>query len=281
MPPHEHDARSLLIDQIEAAVSFAVDRLFLHYEIYQFISFFNDCLKLVGEQFQGSQALPSLPQALKQFETSLVPHYIIKMTDYNFLEAVGYIKETIFQHFHLYQFVLTQEQPIDLATLYLPIEVLPIDQPTPLAQGMPEEEWNRKEKVGQLEVQHTLRERELTESQRKTEVQLEDKLKEVYEMELSKIKGAEAEGKLMTPEEVAQVVESLLTAHVELASSTVTHAMQRNALALNARMERIEMFNSIKPGGQLLSPSPKKGTVSPAGKKSRNPSRLSVTNTSS
>lgn len=271
LPPGEYDAKSLLVDQIEAAVSFAVDKLFLHYEIYQFISFFNNTLELVGERLQDSWALPTCAQALKHFETSLVPNYSTRITEHNFLEAVGYIKETIFHHFHLYQFLLTREQPIDLTTLYYPIEVLPAE-PLPLVQGIEEEEWNRREKIEQLDVERALKERELIEHQRKSEVELKEKLKSAYQIELAKID--EAEGKLMTLEGVAKVTESLLTAHIDLMTSTVTHAMQAQALALNTRLKRVEMLSN-KPSVQLSSPGPKKGAVSPAGKKSRNSSRLS------
>lgn len=277
LPPGEYDAKSLLVDQIEAAVSFAMDKLFLHYEIYQFTSFFNNTLELVGERLQDSQALPTHPQALKHFETSLVPHYSNRITEHNFLEAVGYIKETIFHHFHLYQFLLTHEQPIDLITLYRPIEVLPAE-PLPLVQGIEEEEWNRREKIGQLEVEHTLKEMELIEYQRKTQVELKEKLKNAYQTELAKID--ETEDELVTPEGVAEVIESLLTAHIELMKSTVTHAMQTQELALNTRLEKVEMLSN-KPNEHLLSPSPKKGAVSPGGKKSRNSSRLSVSNAAS
>ena len=279
-PPGEYDAESLLVEQIEAAVSFAVDKLFLHYEIYQFVSFFNQTLAAIGEERQDSKELPTPSQVLELFESSLVPHYASKITDYNFLEAVDYIKTTIFQHFHLYQFLLTQEQPIDLTSLHLPVEVLPSD-PLPLTQGIEEEEFKRRERVGKLEEEHALREKELVESQTKAQADLEEKVKKTYKTELAKIQEEEVEGKLISAEELSQIVDSLMSTHLDVMTAKVTHAMQRHALALNSRLEKIEILSS-KHSNESLSSSPSKlGPPSPSGKKSRNPSRLSNSTTTS
>lgn len=263
------------MEQIVTAVSFAVDALFLHYEIYQFVSFFNQTLKMIAELDQASQEVPTLSQALKQFETVLIPHYSSKITEHNFLEAVDYIKQTIFQHFHLYQFLLTKEQPVDLTSLYLPVETLP-DAPLPLAQGIEEEEWHRRERVRELEQEHAQKEREMIESHKMAQAEVEERLKKAYQTEFANIEEV-GDGKLMTVEEVAQVFDSLLTAHVEVTTSTVTHAMQRQRLALNARLEKMEVL-STKSSNASLSPSPncKKASTSPMGKKSRNPSSLSI-----
>ena len=279
-PAGEYDPQSLLVDQIEAAVSYTVERLFLHYEIYQFISFFNDTLVLVGEPVplldSNDQELPALSQVYKQFETSLVPHYSSKITSDNFLDAVEYIKETVFQHFCLYQFLLTQEQPKDMTTVHLPIEVLPSES-TPLAQGIEEEQWQKRERVEQLKAEHTQKEKEMIDSHTKAEIEVQEKLKEAYQVELAKIEGGGG-SKLMTPEEVSEIIGTLLTAHMEVLTSTVTHALQRQALAIEARLEKMEMLSAkaSKLSLSSMASPPKLGPPSPSGKKSRTSSRLSV-----
>lgn len=281
-PAGEYSPRSLLVDQIEAAVSYAVERLFLHYEIYQFISFFNDTLILVGEPApplpdSSDQGLPELSQVCKQFETSLVPHYSSKMTPDNFQDAVEYIKETVLQHFCLYQFLLTQEQSKDVTTLQLPIEVLPTEF-TPLAQGMEEEIWQKREKVEQLKAEHAQKEKEMIESQTKTEIEVQERLKEAYLVELAKIEGGGGESKLVTPEEVSEIIGTLLTAHMEVLTSTVSHALQRQALAVEARLEKMEIVSAktSKLSQSSTASPPKLGPPSPSGKKSRTSSRLST-----
>ena len=280
-PAGEYDPKSLLVDQIEAAVSYAVERLFLHYEIYQFISFFNDTLVMVGEPVllhdSNDQQLPVLSQVYKQFETSLVPHYNSKITPDNFPDAVEYIKETVFQHFHLYQFLLTQEQPIDVTIVHLPIEVPP-SETTPLAQGIEEEQWQKREQVEQLTAEHAQREKELIDSHTKAEIEAQEKLREAYQVELAKIEGG-GEGKLVTPEEVSEIIGTLLTAHMEVLTSTVTHALQRQALAIEARLEKMEVISAkaSKLSLSSMASPPKLGPPSPSpGKKSRTSSRLSV-----
>ena len=276
-PVDEYDSKSLLVDQVEAAVSYAVERLFLHYEIYQFISFFIDTLVMVGESApvhdSNGQELPTLSQACKQFETSLVPHYSSKITPENFQDAVEYIKESIFQHFHLYHFLLTQEQPKDVTTVHLPIEVLPCES-TPLAQGVEEDEWQKRERIEVLKTEYAQREREMIDSHTKAETELQEKLKEAYQMEFAKIEGG-GESKLMTPEEVSEIIESLLTVHMEVLTSIVTHTLQRQALAIETRLEKMEVI-SAKASKLSLSSSSKLGPPSPSGKKSRTSSRLSV-----
>lgn len=272
-------------------MSYAVERLFLHYEIYQFISFFNDTLVLMAGEPAAAPPLPlrdsnnqTLPlpmqsQVFKQFETSLVPHYSSKITPDNFLDAVEYIKETVFQHFCLYQFLLTQEQPKDVIALHLPIEVLPSES-TPLTQGTDEEQWQKRERVEQLKEEYAQREKEMIDSHAKAEIEVQEKLKEVYEVELAKIEGGsgELESKLLTPEEVSEIIGALLTAHMEVLTSTVTHALQRQALAIEARLEKMEVI-SVKASKLSLSSTaspPKLVPTSPSGKKSRTSSRLSI-----
>lgn len=281
-PAGEYDPKSLLVDQIEEAVSYTVERLFLHYETYQFISFFTDTLILVGEPVpslhdSNCQELPAPSHVCNQFETSLVPHYSSKMTPDNFLDAVKYIKKTVFQHLGLYQFLLTQEQSKDVTTVHLPIEVLPSEF-TPLAQGIEEEQWKKREKMEQLKAEHAQKEKEMSDSHTKAKIEVEEKLKEAYEMELAKIEGGGG-SKLMTPEEVSEVIGTLLTAHMEVLTSTVTHALQRQALAIEARLEKMEIISAKASKLSISSTAspPKLGPPSPSGKKSRTSSRLSVT----
>jgi hypothetical protein len=281
-PAGEYDPKSLLVDQIEAAVSYAVEKLFLHYEIYQFISFFNDTLILVGEpapplpDSSTDQGLPALSQVCKQFDTYLIPHYSSKMTPDNFLDAIEYIKETVLQHFCLYQCLLTQEQSKDVTTLHLPIEVLPSES-IPLAQGMEEEQWKKREKMEQLKAEHAKKEKEMIESHTNTEIEVQEKLKEAYLVELAKIEAGGESGKLVTSEEVSEIIGTLLTAHMEVLTSTVTHALQRQALAMEARLEKMEAISAKAPKLSLSSTAspPKLGSPSPSGKKSRTSSRLS------
>ena len=277
-PAGEYDPKSLLVDQMEAAVSYSVKKFFLHYEIYWFISFFNDTLIAIGEQtltpallYQSNQELPlpTLSEACKQFETQLVPHYSSKITPDNFVEALEYIKETIFQHFHLYQFLLTQEQPTDVTTLHLPIEVPPSES-IPLSQGMIEEKWLKREKVEQLKAEHALKEREMIDLHTEAEKELQDKLMEAYQTKLAKI-----EGTVMTPGEVSKIIETLLTAHIELLTSKVTHALQRLSPTMEARLDKIEAI-SAKPSNISSSSSSLGPAPAPSEKKSQTSSRVSV-----
>ena len=268
--PGEYDANLLLVEQLEVAVSFAVERLFVHYEIYEFLALFVQTLQMVGTPLQDSQKLPILSQVVEQFDACVIPSYRSKIVEHNLQEAADYIRETVFHHFHLYQFLLSQEQPINLETLCLPIDVVPSNL-VPLAEGIEEEEWLKREKVKKLEEENALKEKELLDSHTKVQTELENKLKEVYKTELAKID--EGESKSMTPDEVTGVIESLVTAHMELMTSSVTHALQKQEMALNSRLHKMEILSTTS-DKQYLSTSPNTGPTSPMGKKPS--SRLSV-----
>ena len=132
------------------------------------------------------------------------------------------------------------------------------------------EKWLKKEKVEQLKAEHTEREREMIDLHTKTETELQEKLTKAYQTELAKI-----EGRSMTPSEVSEIIETLLTAHIELLTSKVTHVLQKLALAMEARLDKIEAISAkpsnLSSSGSSLGPAP-----SPSGKKSHTSSRLSV-----
>ena len=278
--PGEYDANLLLMDQLEVAVSFTVDGLFVHYEIYEFLALFIQTLCMVGTPLEDSHTLPVLSQTVGHFDNFLIPSYRSKMEEHNLQEAADYIQDTIFRHFHLYQFLLSQEQPIDLQTLHLPIDTVPSDL-LPLSEGVEEEEWQRREKLKQLEDEDALKEKELMESHANVQSELEDKLKQAYSVELAKI--GKGESKSMTPDEVAGVIGSIVAAHSEIVTLAVTHEMQKQAMALSSRLRKVEVFSTKSDSDkQYLSVSPNNGgPTSPVGKKSRASSKLSGSMSSS
>ena len=149
---------------------------------------------------------------------------------------MAYITETVFQHFHLYKFLLTQDQPLELTTVQLDL-YQPLT-PQQLTEGIPENEWIKREKIASLTAEQDAKERLFSEACDVTMKEVAVKLQDTYESELTKVKCDSG----MTEVEVREIVDSLAKAHLQSAQVAISQDVQRHSLLVEMKTEKLELL---------------------------------------
>lgn len=175
-----------------------------------------------------------LQQLTKEFKS--VVHSCFQPFFPRHLDSVAYITENVLQHFRLYKFILTLEQPLDSTAIHLDFHQ-PLN-PQPLCDGLPETEWKKKENIASLTTQQEIKEKLFSEACHATLKDGARQLEESYERELSKVKGHSG----MTADELKKIVDSLLKAHLCSTHTAISQAVKRHSLMVEMKTEQLELL---------------------------------------
>ncbi len=178
----------------------------------------------------------SLTTVQNDFKSAAL-EYSSRLARVHLLSSVSYIKDTIFKHYKLYHYLLTQEQPMDLTTIVkldLPFPVSPL----PLRDAQQEQEFIRKQEIASLESIQQRQAMEFGEVCESVSKQEKDRMMSVYETELAKVAGLNE----ISEEDVKSLVESLATAHFLSAKVDLSQTVQRQAMMLEMKTEKLELL---------------------------------------
>ena len=189
-------------------------------------------------------------------------NYSTMISQTKLLMCTQYIKESVFQHYRLYHFLLTENQPVDYTKLTMNVNIP--ESPPPLINGLEEAEWTKKERVKELEVEQSERTRELVAACELTQQEVNMSLKKAYEDALDKV----SDGATMTETEVSEIVDSLAKAHLESTKTAISHSLQRHELDVQLKMQKVEILSPNREQS-LQASSPKKGKKTPTGRTSK------------
>lgn len=184
---------------------------------------------------------PSLLTALKKFKDVIIPTYSSCFSHDSFLDHVKYTKETIFQHFYLYQFVLTQPQMADTATIELDVEI-PERNILSLEEGIPKDDWTRMKKQQELEEEYEKKRMELETSETSAMLQVEEKLKEVYKTQLEKF--TDGGPQKIAPEELSIIVSNMAEAHIGSTQVMMSQGLLKQEVDLTFRLDQLELLST-------------------------------------
>ncbi len=173
----------------------------------------------------------------EKFKTVIL-EYSNKLSRARILSSVTFIRDSILRHFRLYHFLLTQEQPQDLTIVKLdfPSPLLPL----PLKDAQQEQEWKCAQRVTTLKLKQDKAEKELLEAIESSSKIEEERLKNVYESQLSKITGQTE----INEDDVKSLVESLATAHLQSTKVNLSQTLQRQNMLLEMKTEELELLSS-------------------------------------
>ena len=199
------------------------------------------------------ESASSLSAVVKQFQK------IIHTTDRKLSEmylhlAVSYITQSLFQHYHLYQFLLCEEQPLELTMLEASVEVA--DSPQPLCTGLTALEFERREKIKALEAAHLEKEQEYLSKRQLALQEEEEKLKEAYMSQFTKLQNSSS----VVESDVTDVINSLATAHMHSVLTTVTQDVRKQGLDIGLKVDKLGIFAPKPAEEDTKSPSPRKDT---------------------
>lgn len=93
--------------------------------------------------------------------------------------STQYLLQTLLLHPHLYHYLMNEEQERDISQSGL--QLYPPSQPLPLTDGMPEEEWYRKERLTCVDAQYELQKNQLITEQDESLEEERGRLEKLYD----------------------------------------------------------------------------------------------------
>lgn len=182
-----------------------------------------------------------MQSAIHQLQSETIPTYSNILSPPFLTYAVDYVTKSIFQHFHLYQFLLTQPQITDLTQLEQTVETPTKDKPASLHEGVAEDMWLKLKRKQNLEADYELRLKELDAIDAEAKSQADDNLEQVYKTQLALFSDGP---RRVSPGELSDMVDALAKAHAEAAAVIVSQSLLRQNVEMDFRLQQLELFSS-------------------------------------
>lgn len=239
---------------MEQAVAYAVERGLPGHEICYFLSFYVSCLDAVATNASNEGMTSSLTiiaitndfcadqtlaKVIQQLQGQIIPTYSNYLSPTSLRYSVEYITTSILQHFHLYQFLLTYTQTTDLTTLEVPVET-PVKSPPCLQDAVTEDVWLNWKKKEEMEAEYEKTLKELEETGEEAKLLADMNLKMVCETQL-----ADISNQPVSKERLADIVEALLKAHMDLARVPIEQILLKQDVDMDYRLDQMEALPEL------------------------------------
>lgn len=189
--------------------------------------------------------------------------------------TVTYISITILKHFKLYHYLLHQEQQESHTHLQMVIDTAE-KKLSPLAEGMDESEWKKREKVRELQEQHELKQTAMKEERLRS---LDKAKRDMEELEIDVLNFLETKSLSgLLESEIIELTRKVVEAKTEQFLETLCYEMSQQEESIGMTMDSLTaQTGAIR---QPASPSPgKKGKLKTPNSKSPASGRTSGRNT--
>ncbi|CAO2591304.1 Uncharacterized protein C8orf74 homolog [Lemmus lemmus] len=133
--------RSILLDTLYDSVIFAVGKGFPWVEVVQVVKFTEELLK----ETKGcsiTEAVTVLGNKLRDYQKQFNVTHLLALCDY--------FHNTFIRHYRLYQYVLSQDQDVNLTAAHVQMCAPP--QPLPLTEGIDRDVWSHEQQVAELSI---------------------------------------------------------------------------------------------------------------------------------
>ncbi|XP_004433577.1 PREDICTED: uncharacterized protein C8orf74 homolog [Ceratotherium simum simum] len=131
--------RSILLDTLYESIVFAAGKGFPWVEVASVVKFTEELLRET-EGCSITEAVTILGNKLRDYQGQFNTTHLLALCDY--------FHNTFIRHYKLYQYVLGQEQDVNLTVTHL--EVCAPPQLLPLAEGVDREIWKHEQQVAEL-----------------------------------------------------------------------------------------------------------------------------------
>ena len=243
--PGEYRRQGILVELMVQTLNFAVEKGLPYAQIYHFLCLYVKCLELLcpkqlsdtsyNECSSDTCTEPTLSNAVKQFQ-GIIQTSDTHLSKEYLLLVVRYITQSLLQHFHLYQYCLSTEQPLDLTILKVNVETA--DSPQPLANSTTLLEYERQKRIRELEAVYTEKDQLFT-GERELALQQEDEmLKESYKTQFTKLEDAPH----LAESDVVEVIDSLAKAHTHAMFTAVSQEVKKQALDMEFHVDKLNVF---------------------------------------
>lgn len=209
-------------------MSFTVKEGLSGHEICLSLSLHTSFLNLIARNTELS-----LTTAIQQLHTKIIPCYSSILSASSLQTSLNYMTNSILQHFHLYQFLLTQPQIMDLTSLELEVETPPQD-PLSLEDGTEEDVWLKMKIKQDQEAEYDKKMKELESTGAKAKSEADANLEKVHTQLAGLLDGP------IKLSQLSDIIAVLIKAYVESAHVSLTQAMLKHSADMEFRMEQLE-----------------------------------------
>lgn len=192
---------------------------------------------------------------LLRFKEDIVPNYCHSFSHAKFQDLTKYITTTVFQHVHLYQFILTEDQPADVIRLQKAVEV-PKDNLQSLTDGIQEKQLMKTLIFQELQNNYEKRLKELEEMGLEAMEKAKKNLKKVYTAECT---GIPHHRKMISAEVVSSLLSSVVATYVEPTILALSQRLQRQETDMKFRLDKMECLSILNEDYSVM-PSMRKTT---------------------
>ena len=190
--------------------------------------------------------------------------------------TASYISRTLLQHFNLYHYLLNHHQPEWHTLVQMSIETPDKNQLAPLMEGMVESEWEKKEKVKQIEECRALNERILRNEREEFVKKQNSEIAKLEEEVFSSLTAKAACG--MSESEIKDMTASLVEARVRQFLGSLSYEMSQQEGSVGVRVESLGVQQAEPRETGSSTPSSKKGKQSTHNKSPASSGRTSGRN---
>ncbi|XP_029794434.1 uncharacterized protein C8orf74 homolog isoform X1 [Suricata suricatta] len=213
--------RSILLDTLYESIIFAVGKGFPWVEVVKVVKFTEELLK----ETKGcsiTEAVTILGSKLRDYQGQFNTTHLLALCDY--------FHNTFIHHYKLYQYVLGQDQEVNLTVTHL--EVCAPPQPLPLAKGIDRDIWQLEQQMAKLSM---------AEVQKRTNVRL---LKEALHLEqehkLQKMfsEVAKQPSQVLKREELENLINEAIHIQIECLKELLQYEIQVTFDILNLKLQK-------------------------------------------
>ncbi|XP_054431898.1 uncharacterized protein C8orf74 homolog [Pteronotus mesoamericanus] len=213
--------RSILLDILYESVIFAVGKGFPWVEVVEVVKFTEEMLK----ETTGcpiTEAVTILRNKLRDHQGQFNTTHLLALCDY--------FHNTFLRHYKLYQYVLGQDQEVNLTVTHL--EVCAPPQPLPLAEGKDSALWKHEQQVAELSV---------AEVQKRTNLLLLKEalhLEQEHELQRKFTKDPAQQGRVLKREELENLINEAIHIQIECLKELLQYEIQITFDILDLKLQK-------------------------------------------
>jgi hypothetical protein len=202
----------------------------------------------------------SLADVVRRLQVLVIPSYRDLMAPSTLRASLSFITDSILQHFHLYQFLLTQPQATDLTTVEVTVET-PVKEQLSLQEAVEEAVWLKMKRLSELKAEFGKKMEEMELIREEAVSQADARLEKVYKTLIADLAGGPHK---MSLQQVSRIVEILVKAHMDSCVVALAHSILLHNIELEFRIKRLEILAPPPPPSRTRSKEGRSNLSSPA-----------------
>ncbi|XP_066109512.1 uncharacterized protein C8orf74 homolog [Saccopteryx bilineata] len=213
--------RSILLDTLYESIIFAVGKGFPWVEVVKVVKFTEEMLK-ESKGCSITEAVVILRNKLRDYQGQFNTTHLLALCDY--------LHNTFIHHYKLYQYVLGQDQEVNLTVAHL--EVCAPPQPLPLAEGKDRELWKHEQQVAELNLAEVQKRANVLLLKETLQLELEHMLQKMFSQEPAQ------QSRVLKREELENLINEAIHIQIECLKELLQYEIQITFDILDLKLQK-------------------------------------------